>query len=399
MKVVQFFESDRQQHWLDEIQRSDWRAGPFLARLLREGTFFEAVGKSSRVLLLTEGDELISYCTYAEKDDIQPTELTPWIGFVYTFPARRGHRYAGLLFAEVGRLARAEDVNKVYLSTNHVGLYEKYGFTYHTMMTDLDGNPSRVYAKRTDLMHLDTCDPYIGYAQRCAGNRVYPLSVAQGFQDGDILFYDENDARAALFWHYAGFAYLSGDITEPFLERIDRDFMQKELDRRFILITDDQRVIDFFAGKDHIRLEQRIEYRYDNAPPDLSDLFGYRIEPISANNIRKLRGKIVPSFSWSNEEQFLKNGFGYVAMDGDTAAAVAFSAAVSTEEVDIGVETAEPYRQKGLAKALVGRMCREIVVIGKKPVWAHAASNTGSRRTALHAGFTVDRINTVMKKR
>ncbi|MBQ6119879.1 MAG: hypothetical protein IJK98_11650, partial [Clostridia bacterium] len=95
MEGISFFESDRQRHWLDEIQRSDWRAGLFLARLLREGTFFDAVGENSRVLLLTEGDELISYCTYAEKDDIQPTELTPWIGFVYTFPARRGHRYAG----------------------------------------------------------------------------------------------------------------------------------------------------------------------------------------------------------------------------------------------------------------------------------------------------------------
>ena len=30
--------------------------------------------------------EQISFCTYAEKDDIQPTALTPWIGFVYTFP-------------------------------------------------------------------------------------------------------------------------------------------------------------------------------------------------------------------------------------------------------------------------------------------------------------------------
>ncbi|MBQ6119351.1 MAG: GNAT family N-acetyltransferase, partial [Clostridia bacterium] len=76
------------------------------------------------------------------------TELTPWIGFVYTFPARRGHRYAGLLFAEAERLARAEGVDEVYLSTNHIGLYEKYGFTYKTMLTDPDGNPSRVYGKK-----------------------------------------------------------------------------------------------------------------------------------------------------------------------------------------------------------------------------------------------------------
>ena len=148
LEVINYFDSDRQEHWREAIRRSDWRAGLFLARLLENGTFFDAVGANSKVLLLTDGDELISYCTYAEKDDIQPTELTPWVGFVYTFPEHRGHRYAGLLFVEVERLAEKEGVKEVYLSTNHVGLYEKYGFTFRTMLTDLDGNPSRVYGKQ-----------------------------------------------------------------------------------------------------------------------------------------------------------------------------------------------------------------------------------------------------------
>lgn len=150
MRVINYFDSDNQQHWLDELGRSDWRAGAFLRRLLSESTFFDAAGERSRVLLLTDGDELISFCTYAEKDDIQPTELTPWVGFVYTFPAHRGHRYAGLLFDEVERLAKEEGVGEVYLSTDHVGLYEKYGWEYRTMLNDMDGQPSRIYVKRMD---------------------------------------------------------------------------------------------------------------------------------------------------------------------------------------------------------------------------------------------------------
>ena len=148
MQVSNFFEIDDKEHWIREIERSDWRAGTFLGRLLREDGFFDAVGKDSRVLLLTEGDELISYCTFAEKDDIQPTDLTPWVGFVYTFPEHRGHRYAGLLFDEVERLAKEQQVTEVYLSTNHVGLYEKYGWEFFGMMDDMDGEPSRVYVKR-----------------------------------------------------------------------------------------------------------------------------------------------------------------------------------------------------------------------------------------------------------
>jgi len=151
MNVIDFHKSDRQEHWLEEIKRSNWGAGGFLHALLSEGTFFEAVGEHSKVLLLADGDELISFCTYAEKDDIQPTELTPWVGFVYTFPEHRGHRYAGLLFDEVERIAKEEQVSQVYISTNHIGLYEKYGCEYKTQMNDMDGEPSRVYVKKIDL--------------------------------------------------------------------------------------------------------------------------------------------------------------------------------------------------------------------------------------------------------
>lgn len=150
MKVISFFESNRQAHWLDEIAKCDWSAGALLQELLSKGTFFDAVGEGSRVLLLTDGDELVSFCTYAQKDDIQPTELTPWMGFVYTFPPYRGHRCVGYLFTEIERLAKQEHVANVYISTNHVGLYEKYGCEYHTQMKDMDGEASRVYIKRIE---------------------------------------------------------------------------------------------------------------------------------------------------------------------------------------------------------------------------------------------------------
>lgn len=147
MKVISFYDSDRREHWLGEIKRSDWSAGAFLYKMLSNDTFFDTVGENSRVLLLTDGDELVSFCTYAEKDDIQPTELTPWIGFVYTFPEHRGKRCFGFLLDEAVRLAKKDGVKEIYISTNHVGLYEKYGCEFKTMLNDIEGNPSRIYVK------------------------------------------------------------------------------------------------------------------------------------------------------------------------------------------------------------------------------------------------------------
>ncbi|MBE6835961.1 MAG: GNAT family N-acetyltransferase [Ruminococcaceae bacterium] len=148
MKVINFFDSDNRYHWLEEIKQSDWGAGQFLYRLLNDGSFFKAVGENSKVLLLTDGNELISFCTYAEKDDIQPTKLTPWIGFVYTFPEHRGKRCFGLLLDEAVRLAKNDGVKEIYISTNHKGLYEKYGCEFRKMLNDIEGNPSRIYVKR-----------------------------------------------------------------------------------------------------------------------------------------------------------------------------------------------------------------------------------------------------------
>ncbi len=151
MQVINYFESNDQAHWLEEIKRSDWSAGAFLSDLISKGLFFDAVGAESKVLLLIEGGELISFCTYAEKDDIQPTELTPWIGFVYTFPEHRGNNYVGKLFDEIERIAKETGTPEVYISTSHIGLYEKYGCEFEGLMNGMDGTPSRVYVKRIHI--------------------------------------------------------------------------------------------------------------------------------------------------------------------------------------------------------------------------------------------------------
>ena len=47
MQVIDYFESDRQSHWLNEIKRGDWGAAGFLYELLSKGTFFDAAGENS----------------------------------------------------------------------------------------------------------------------------------------------------------------------------------------------------------------------------------------------------------------------------------------------------------------------------------------------------------------
>lgn len=150
MRIIRYYECGCPEHWLEEIGKSDWSAGKYLHDLLAEGTFRTLCCEGSEVLILTDGDALISFCTLAEKDDIQPTELMPWIGFAYTFPQYRGHHYLGKLLEEADRIAAESGFSAVYISTDHTGLYESYGCEYLREMTDIHGNPSRVYIRRID---------------------------------------------------------------------------------------------------------------------------------------------------------------------------------------------------------------------------------------------------------
>jgi len=148
LEIISFYETERQAHWMNELGKSDWRAGTYLHELLSNNTFFNIVGEGSKLLLLTDGDKLVSFCTYAKRDEIQSDELSPWIGFVYTFPEYRGRHYIGMLFDRIELLAKQQNRSAVYISTDHIGLYEKYGFEFLTEMKSIYGELSRVYVKQ-----------------------------------------------------------------------------------------------------------------------------------------------------------------------------------------------------------------------------------------------------------
>ena len=146
MKIIDYFKDERQEHWQAQIARYEWRAAKFLAQLLAEGSFHSTLGQGT-LYLLVEGETLVSFLTLAERDCIDVPEYTPWIGFVHTAPEYRGHRHMGKLIDHAVSMAGQQ----AYLCTDHVGLYEKYGFTYLENRVSIYGEDSRVYVRRPDF--------------------------------------------------------------------------------------------------------------------------------------------------------------------------------------------------------------------------------------------------------
>lgn len=138
---------ETKERFLAQLEACDWKPGRDLAAMIRSGEITEVCGKDPRLLLLTEGETVVSFCTLTGQDDIKPTFMTPWIGYLYTAPQFRGHRYAGQLLSYCEALAVKAGQPAVYLSTAWVGLYEKYNYEFIGEMTSFDGQPLRVYRK------------------------------------------------------------------------------------------------------------------------------------------------------------------------------------------------------------------------------------------------------------
>ena len=147
MRILDFESINEQKQWIDKIRACDWDASKFLADLLEQNRFHTVLGNGS-LFIMTDGEKLVSFCTLTKKDCIDDDSLFPWIGFVFTSPEYRGNRYSGRLVAYACNEAAAQGFENIYIATDHIGLYEKYGFEYIESRTDIYGEEGRIYCRK-----------------------------------------------------------------------------------------------------------------------------------------------------------------------------------------------------------------------------------------------------------
>ena len=238
-------------------------------------------------------------------------------------------------------------------------------------------------------------DKFVELAAANTCNTVYPMSVAEKVQEGDIYTDSAQNPTYALFWHVSGFAYLTGKPGESDLEAIYA--LMKNADgknpRRFVLELKDEEIASFFQQKPDVEKHDRYRFRLKEAVSEgswgSSIPSGYELKEVDEKLLEQISGRIVPSLFWSSPEEFLEKGKGYCLVKDGEVAAVAFSAAVSSRQVDIGIETKEAHRRKGLAAVAAKQMVSYVRSVGKEPVWDCDQANAGSKATAEKVGFEV----------
>ncbi len=147
MQIVSYFESDIKNQLVEKIEACDWSAAKFLVELLREDRFFEMLGGEGELFVMLDGDNLVSFLTLTKQDVVRDESMYPWVGFVFTVPEYRGNRYSEKLMNHAEKVAVEKGYDKVYVATDHFGLYEKYGYDYLENRIGYWGDDNRVLCK------------------------------------------------------------------------------------------------------------------------------------------------------------------------------------------------------------------------------------------------------------
>ncbi|MEE1125600.1 MAG: GNAT family N-acetyltransferase [Acutalibacteraceae bacterium] len=148
MQIINYFESNKKEELLEKIEAIDWSAAKFLVELLKEDRFYEMLGGEGELYLLMDSDSLVSFLTLTRQDTVRDESMYPWIGFVYTVEEYRSNRYSEKLMNHAENEAIKKGFDRVYVATDHIGLYEKYGYDYLENRIGYWGDDNRVLIKK-----------------------------------------------------------------------------------------------------------------------------------------------------------------------------------------------------------------------------------------------------------
>ena len=103
-------------------------------------------------LLLNESSDIVGSYGLIANDFNSRQDLWPWLAALYVEESERGQALGGKMLAHGIAETQRLGFNKLYLATNHIGYYEKYGFTYAGQCFGHDGEPGRLYEISVDAI-------------------------------------------------------------------------------------------------------------------------------------------------------------------------------------------------------------------------------------------------------
>ena len=98
-----------------------------------------------RWYLVLQGEEIVGGYGLIENDFMVREDLCPWLCALYVEPTKRGQQLGAMMLEHSRSEGSKLGFEKVYLNTDHVDYYEKYGWHYLGDFAHQCGDDTRVY--------------------------------------------------------------------------------------------------------------------------------------------------------------------------------------------------------------------------------------------------------------
>lgn len=106
----------------------------------------DAINPLPQWYLLLDGENVVGCAGLITNDFISRMELYPWLCALYVDEHYRGQGCGALLVNHVAKTAGELGFPRLHLCTDHVGYYEKLGFSFDGLGYHPWGESSRVYS-------------------------------------------------------------------------------------------------------------------------------------------------------------------------------------------------------------------------------------------------------------
>ncbi|MDR6939618.1 GNAT family N-acetyltransferase [Arcanobacterium hippocoleae] len=160
MEFIEFNPTAMQDDLLGFLLKIEWKAGEMLHKHLTAGTFYKRFGQSAQLFFLLDQDtantdvedtesksasdsapacaarnsesetarKIAGFGAIVEQDFIEIPEFSPWIAFIYVNPEYRGQHLSERIVNFLEAKLKEMENREIYILTQHIGLYEKYGY-------------------------------------------------------------------------------------------------------------------------------------------------------------------------------------------------------------------------------------------------------------------------------
>lgn len=99
--------------------------------------------------LLLRNDVIIGFYQLIEQEFLTRKDLSPWIAPLFIDKKERGNALGSLLLEHARKIAGKLGYQRVYLTTDHIRYYEKYGFREIGLDNFEWGRPTKIYEHDT----------------------------------------------------------------------------------------------------------------------------------------------------------------------------------------------------------------------------------------------------------